>query len=241
MTRFEPLIGLTFSNAARSWRSCPNRHAQRLLVLPCQTTPSTATPSNLPDRHHLCRSGVMDTGTHFDRCHLRERGRHLALSYPSQDLRQCVGRLCLVEQVASPSQRRNNMYSLLLWPAFPQLKYFFGFADLVTAHACLGDCQRDTSSPDCSSPDLSSVSPLTDQPALARLISSTTRGLGAFHGISPEDAVRISCTAVSMPRTRNLWELFGPLAVLSSCKSGQAHNTAVQKVVSPLLSSSCGQ
>ena len=31
-----------------------------------------------------CRSGVVDTGTHFDRCHLRERGRHLALSYPSQ-------------------------------------------------------------------------------------------------------------------------------------------------------------
>ena len=82
----------------------------------------------------------------------------------------------------------------------------------------------------------------TDGPiALTRLISSTTRALGAFHGISPEDAVQISCTAVSMPRTRNLWELVGPLAVLSSCKSVQAHTTAVLKVVSPLLSSSCCQ
>ena len=34
--------------------------------------------------------------------------------------------------------------------------------------------------------------------ALARLISSTTRVLGGFHGISLEDAVQISCTAVSM-------------------------------------------
>ena len=65
MTRFEPLIGPTFSSAARSWVSCPSRHAQRLLVLPCQTTPGTATPSNLPGRHCLCRSGVMDTGAHF--------------------------------------------------------------------------------------------------------------------------------------------------------------------------------
>ena len=39
-------------------------------MLPCQSTPCTAT-SNLPDRHCLCRSGVMDTGTH-----LPERGRH---------------------------------------------------------------------------------------------------------------------------------------------------------------------
>ena len=106
-----------------TWRSCPSRHAQRLLMFPRQTTPGTATPSNLPDRHYLCRSGVMDTGTHFDRCHLRERGRHLAigrcsarlslflpetLSYPSLDPRQCVGRLCLVEQAASPSQLRST-------------------------------------------------------------------------------------------------------------------------------------
>ena len=50
----EPLIGPTFPNAARSWRLCPSRHAQRLLVLPCQTTPCTATPSNLLDRHRIC-------------------------------------------------------------------------------------------------------------------------------------------------------------------------------------------
>ena len=48
----------------------------------------------------------------------------------------------------------------------------------------------------------------TDGPtASARQISSTKPGPGAFHGISPEDAVQISCTAVSMPRARNLWEL----------------------------------
>ena len=83
--------------------------------------------------------------------------------------------------------------------------------------------------------------PRTDGPTALVRIPSTTRGLGALHGISPEDAVQISCTAVSIPRTRNLWELVGPLAVLSSCKSEQAHRTAVLKVVSPLLSSSCCQ
>ena len=98
MTRFEPLIEKTFLNAARSWRSCPSRHGQRLLVLRVK-------------------------------------------------------------------------------------------------------------------------------PHLARPISSTTRGLGAFHGISPEDAVQISRTAASMTRTRNICELVGPLAVLSSCKSEQAHST----------------
>ena len=116
VTRFELPTGLTFSNAAWSWRSCPSRHALRLLVLPRQTTPGTATPSNLPHRHHQCRSGVMDTGSHIDRCHLRERGRHLALSYPSQDPRQCVG-------------GEKYLYSPLLWPGFFQLKYPFGFAD----------------------------------------------------------------------------------------------------------------
>ena len=79
VTQSEPLIGPTFSSAARSWRSCPSRHAQRLLVLPCQTTPGTATPSNLPDRHYLCQSRVMDTSAHSDHRRLRERGRHLAL------------------------------------------------------------------------------------------------------------------------------------------------------------------
>ena len=50
---------------------------------------------------------VLDTGTHFDRCHLRERGRHLALSYPSQDPHQCVGQLCLVEHTSSvPDQHQ---------------------------------------------------------------------------------------------------------------------------------------
>ena len=107
-------------------------------------------------------------------------------------LPQCAGRLCLVEQVASPSQP-------LLWPGFTQLKYSFGFADASpsllpddtrsvgfafrdTAHACLARRKlgRFLTSTiprrrSCWLPvrllvarlflaELSSVSPLTDQP-----------------------------------------------------------------------------
>ena len=126
VTRFDPLIGLTFSNAARSWRSCPSRHARRLLVLPCQTTLGTATPSNLPDRHYLCRSGVMDTGTHFDRCHLRERGRLFSL---------CLTHLRILGIVSVSSVLLNR----------PRLPVRHLVARLFLA-------------------DLSSVSPLTDQP-----------------------------------------------------------------------------
>ena len=224
-------------------------------MLPCQTTPGTAAPTSLPDRHHLCRSGVMDTGTHFDHCHLRDRGRHLALSYPSQDPRQCVGQLCLVEQASSLTAEK-YLYSALLWPGFSQLKYSFGFADsspfllpdstrsvgLVfpdTTHACLaGEARLLPGEHDPSSSVSLTASQTPRRPtvprrpffcfSLARLISSTTRGLGAFHQISLENAAQISCTAVSMPHTRNLWELVGPLAVPSSCKSEQAHSTAVQ-------------
>ena len=134
----------------------------------------------------------------------------------------------------------NYLCSLLLWPGFTQLKYSFGFADSSpsllpndtrsvgfalpdAAHASLGRRNSAVSSSSvlltaCQTPRCPTVPcrPFlcfsTDGPNTStRRISSTTRGLGAFHWMSPEDAVQIFCTAVSMPRTRNLRNLLDHL------------------------------
>ena len=160
------------------------------------------------------------------------------------------GQLCLVEQDSSLTAEK-YLYSPFLWPGFPQLKCSLvsltrHLVYCPTAPGLRGSRFQTPHTPvllretrlfpgehDPSSSVLLTASQTLRRPTVPRrpFFCFSTDGPTALarliYGTSPEDAVQISCTAVSMPRTRNLWELVGPPAVLSSCKSVQAHNNRV--------------
>ena len=171
------------------------------------------------------------------------------LSCPSPDPRQCIDQLFLVEQVSSPSQLRStcarpccgqvSSRSSTHSVSLTQHLFF-----CPTAPGLCGSCFQTPHTPvlpgetrllpgehDPSSSVLLTASQTPRRPTVPRRPSSVVTDKRTWS--IPRD-LQFSCTAVSMPRTRNLWELVGPLAVFSS-------STAVLKVVSPLLSSSCCQ